>query len=362
LARRNAWEGMTPIDPGGASRAPLRQASKLSLTLTYVILGCWAWVCLFPLYWTAALSLKGALEIVGGPFYAPFLDYAPSLDAWRYVLFDSNDNPLLRFFNSAVVGLTSTGLTILLAGLAVYGLTRFPFAVPLPRAALVLAALLLAGAAILALSPLVRSSLAVIAALAVLASTRFGRTGRGAVGSNGVLIGILASRILPPVVIVLPLYVMAQRVGALDTRTMLILTYTAANLPVAVWLLLPVLGGAATDMEEAAQLDGASHLRILFQVVAPTAAAGIAAAGLLVFVLCWNEYLFSVYLADNHAMTMPPFLAAQMSTREQQAGSDAEEWARLAAAIILMTAPLIACAGFAQRFLTRLSPWGRVQG
>src|SRR5579872_6430560 len=168
---------------GGA--APLRQASKLSLTLTYVLLGSWAWVCLFPLYWTAALSLKGALEIVGGPFYAPFLDYAPSLDAWRYVLFDSNDNPLLRLFNSAVVGLTSTALTIAFAGLAIYGLTRFPFAVPLPRVALVFAALLLAGAAVLAPSPFVRSSLAVIAALALLLCARFGRAGRGAVGGTG---------------------------------------------------------------------------------------------------------------------------------------------------------------------------------
>ena len=352
---------MTLINSAGAAQPPPCRTSKLSLALTYVVLGSWAWVCLFPLYWTAALSLKGALEIAGGPFYAPFLDYAPSLDAWRYVLFDSNDSPLLRFFNSAVIGLTSTALTIAFAGLAVYGLTRFPFAVALPGVALLLAALLSAGAAVLAPSPFVRSSLAVIAALALLLSARFGRAGRAAVGSNGVLIGIMASRILPPVVVVLPLYVMAQRLGALDTRAMLVLTYTAANLPVAVWLLLPVLGSAATDMEEAAQLDGASHVRILFQVVAPTAAAGIVAASLLVFVLCWNEYLFSVYLADNHAMTMPPFLAAQMSTREQQAGSDAEEWARLAAAIILMTAPLIACAGFAERFLTRLSPWGRAQ-
>jgi multiple sugar transport system permease protein len=353
---------MTPIDPAGAAQAPPHRTSKLGLTLTYAILGCWAWICLFPLYWTAAVSLKGPLDIVDGPFYAPFFDYAPSLDAWRYVLFDSNDNPLLRFFNSAVVGLSSTALTIVLAGLAIYGLTRFPFAIPLPRTALVIAAMFLAGAAVVASSPMLRSSLAVISVLALLAAARFGRMARGAIGSNGVLIGILASRILPPVVIVLPLYVMAQRLGALDTRSILILTYTAANLPVAVWLLLPVLGSAATDLEEAAQLDGASHFRILFQVVAPTAAAGIAAAGLLIFVLCWNEYLFSVYLADNHAMTMPPFLAAQMSVREQQAGSDAEEWARLSAAIILMTAPLIACAGFAQRFLTRLSPWGRVQG
>lgn len=353
---------MTPIDPAGAAQAPPSRTRKLGLTLTYAVLGSWAWICLFPIYWTAAASLKGPLEIVGGPFYAPLFDYAPSLDAWRYVLFDSNDNPLLRFFNSAIVGLSSTALTIIVGGLAVYGLTRFPFVVPWLRLALIVMAVLLAGAAVLASGPVLRSPLAVISVLAVLVSARFGRNTRGGIGSNGLLIGILASRIVPPVVIVLPLYVMAQRIGALDTRSILILTYAAANLPVAVWLLLPVLGSAATDLEEAAQLDGASHFRILFQVVAPTAAAGIGAAGLLIFVLCWNEYLFSVYLADNHAMTMPPFLAAQMSVREQQAGSDAEEWARLSAAIILMTAPLIACAGFAQRFLTRLSPWGRVQG
>jgi multiple sugar transport system permease protein len=128
------------------------------------------------------VSLKGPLEIVDGPFYAPFFDYAPSLDAWRYVLFDSNDNPLLRFFNSAVVGLTSTALTIVLAGLAIYGLTRSPFAVPLPRMALVIAAMLLAGAAVLASSPMLRSSLAAISVLALLVSARFGRMARGAIG------------------------------------------------------------------------------------------------------------------------------------------------------------------------------------
>jgi multiple sugar transport system permease protein len=165
---------MTPIDPA-ATQAPAGRTSKLGLTLTYVILGCWTWVCLFPLYWTAAVSLKGPLEIVGGPFYAPFFDYAPSLDAWRYVLFDSNDNPLLRFFNSAVVGLTSTALTIVLAGLAIYGLTRSPFAVPLPRVALVIAAMLLAGAAAVASGPMLRSSLAIISVLALLAAAGFGR-------------------------------------------------------------------------------------------------------------------------------------------------------------------------------------------
>ena len=192
--------------------------------------------------------------------------------------------------------------------------------------------------------------------LALLAAIRFRRT-RPVLRSTGILIAMLATRILPPVAIVLPIYLMAQHTGTLDTRFALIATYTAANLPVAVWLLQPVLGQVATDQEEAAQLDGASQFRIFFEIVVPAAARGLIAAGLLVFILCWNEYLFSVYLASEHAMTMPPFLAAQMSVREQQAGSDAEEWTRLSAAIILMAAPLILGAGLAQRLLARRTLW-----
>ena len=106
--------------------------------------------------------------------------------------------------------------------------------------ALITIAALLAAAAALSSGWMLRSSLAVISALALLVAARFGGAARAAIGGNGVLIAILASRILPPVVIVLPLYVMAQRMGVLDTRSILILTYTAANLPVAVWLLLAV--------------------------------------------------------------------------------------------------------------------------
>jgi multiple sugar transport system permease protein len=160
------------------------------------------------------------------------------------------------------------------------------------------------------------------------------------VQNHVVTIVILASRILPPVVLVLSIYLMAQHSGMLDTRTALIFVYTAANLPVSVWLLLPVFGLAKSELEEAAELDGASPLRVLLDIVLPGSAPGVAAAGALLFLLCWNEYLFSVYLAPDRAMTMPPLLAAQMSLREQQAGSDAEEWAHLAAAIVAMTAPV----------------------
>jgi multiple sugar transport system permease protein len=105
------------------SRIPAHRA-RFGTILTYA-LGCWVCICLFPLHWVAATSLKGALQIIDGPFYLPFVDYTPLLDAWAYLLANSNDDPLLRYFNSVVLGLTASLLTVLLAGLAVYGLTRF---------------------------------------------------------------------------------------------------------------------------------------------------------------------------------------------------------------------------------------------
>jgi multiple sugar transport system permease protein len=313
------------------------------------------------MYWVLATSLKDPLEIISGPVYAPFIDYAPSLDAWAYILFNSNDAPLLRYFNSVVVGLTSTALTVTFAGLVVYGLRRFRQVVSWLAIAFVLVAAGLAGLTYLAPSAGIRLLLAFATLLSILVAVRARRYGRQVLRSKGILIAILSTRILPPVVIVLPIYLMAQKIGALDTRFALIATYTAVNLPVAVWLLQPVLGEVANDLEEAAQLDGASHFRILFEIAAPVAARSLLATGLLIFVLCWNEYLFSVYLADNHAMTMPPYLVAQMSVREQQAGSDAEESTRLSAAIVLMAAPLIFTAGFVHRLIARSTLGGGSQ-
>jgi multiple sugar transport system permease protein len=341
----------------GQFTRPRRKPPQLGRMLTYGALGGWACVCLFPLYWAVATSLKGPLEIVAGPFYVPFIDYAPSLDAWAYILFDSNDAPLLRYFNSVVVGLTSTALTVALGGLAVYGLTRFRHAMSWLAITLVLVAAGFAGSAYFAASAGIRLLFVLATMLSLFAAIRAKRYRGPTLRGTGILIAILATRILPPVVIVLPIYLMAQHTGTLDTRFALIATYTAANLPVAVWLLQPVLGEVATDLEEAAQLDGASRFRIFFEIVVPVAARGLVAAGLLIFILCWNEYLFSVYLAADHAMTMPPYLAAQMSVREQQAGSDAEEWTRLSAAIVLMTAPLILVAGFVQRLIARSTLW-----
>jgi ABC-type glycerol-3-phosphate transport system permease component len=87
------------------------------------------------------------------------------------------------------------------------------------------------------------------------------------------------------------------------------------------------------------------------------AAGGLAATGFVIFLLCWNEYLLAAALATDHAMTMPTWMAGQLSMKEAQAGSEAEEWSNLSAATIVMTAPPLLFAGLAQRLLAQATLW-----
>jgi multiple sugar transport system permease protein len=344
---------MTQQAPSASIRRPHYKRALWVNILTYAVLVFWSLVCLFPLYWVVVTSLKGGSEIMRGPFYLPFVDFTPSLDAWVSILTWSNDHLLLRFFNSFIVGLTSTLLTVLLGGLAVYGLTRFRYEVRWMRLVLFFLASVFAGSALVVPTVWVQFLFTIVAALLFLLATHLNQRGL-ILRNDGILFAILATRILPPVVIALPIYVMAQLTGLLDTYFALIFAYTAANLPVAVWL-LPVFGNIATSQEEAAQLDGASHFRIVFTIFLPMVAASTAAVGLLIFILCWNEYLFATFLTSDKVSTLPPWVMGQMSMKEAQAGGDAEEWSQLSAAIIFMIMPLLAYTALVQRVLGRMA-------
>lgn len=269
--------------------------------LVYGLLGLWSFVCLFPVFWLAVTSLKTEHDITSGPRYLPFVDFTPSLASWVFFLTDRYDNFIRQLMNSVVISLAATGLMLLAAAMAVYSFTRF----------------------------------------------------RWRHGGPAVMAALMLTRMLPPIALAVPVYVLAQQVHLLDTRSLLVLVYTAVNLPVALWLLLPVLGSKTSDQEEAALLDGASHWRILFEVLLPTVIGGVAAAGIFIFVLCWNEYLLAAMLAGNEAMTLPPFLAGQMSIKEAQTGSEAEEWAHFSAAALMLALPALVFVGMAQRALGR---------
>lgn len=318
----------------------------------YGLLLIWSFICLMPIYWLAVTSIKGAADIDRPPGYLPFVDFPPSLDAWRFILFEHNENLLPRLIHSGLISAAATALTISCSALAIYGLTRCQLT--LRWTALVAFACPISvglGAVIMTGHP----SLAVLAtsvAFGVVLAIQMRRTGPVLSAAAAVAV-LLATRILPPVVLALPLYVFGEALGVRDTLGFLTLVYIAINIPVAVWLMLPILGSRASEQEEAAQIDGASHLSILFTILLPMVRPGVIAISLIVFLLCWNEYLFAAYLTFDHALTLPPWAVGQLSMKEAQVGGGPEEVAHLAAATVVLILPALGFSAFALKSFGR---------
>src|SRR5262245_33552496 len=211
--------------------------------------------------------------------------------------------------------------------------------------------LYVAGVGLLVIAALTGLGFAIAAVLAAALIAIFAlicRRLKGKIGADVIFAGILATRILPSVVTVLPIYYVVQRAGLYDTLSALILVYVVANLPIAIWLFRGFFAEVPIEIEDAAQLDGASRFQIFFCLFLPLTRGGLGAAAILIFILCWNEYLLSLYLTADHALTMPPFLAGQMAVREQMASSE-PEWGYFSVLVVLMVAPLIVFTGVLQR-------------
>jgi multiple sugar transport system permease protein len=192
-------------------------------------------------------------------------------------------------------------------------------------------------------------------ALFLLLMRAAGRAMRASLGNSDILFWIISQRILPPVVAALPIYVMFQTIGMLDTRTALIATYTTVNLPIVVWLMYDFFVTIPKDLEESASLDGASRFAIFFGIVLPLARPGLVATGLLVLILAWNEYLLALFLSSANAQTMPVLVAAQNATRGPQ-------WWYMSVLILLMILPVIFLTLLLQRFIAKGMLLGAVKG
>ena len=109
-------------------RKSLSGPSPLGMVFSYLALGAWALVVLFPLYWLLVTSLKLPIDVNTGPFYVPFVDFKPSLHAWHYILLGDLQNDTIRpYVTTIIVALTSSVLSLLLGTAAAYGLTRFEY-------------------------------------------------------------------------------------------------------------------------------------------------------------------------------------------------------------------------------------------
>ena len=331
----------------------LEEMATVPKIAVYTVLVFWTLIVLFPLYWVLVTSFKGEVQVFSGPNFIPFVDFKPTLDAWNFMLVQNNT--IGPYLNSVVVALSSTLLALLIGSLAAYALVRIRFQVKLAAVLVFIVLLIAVIVAVAAFGVPWPVALVVAIALFLLALGTIVRRFNAAVGNNDIEFWMISNRIMPPIVAVLPIYVMFQHLKLLDTQVALISTYTGVNLPIVVWLTRDFFAGIPLDLEESAEIDGASKFRVFFTIALPLVRSGLAATFMLVFILTWNEFLLALFLTNANAQTMPVLVAAQNTTRGPQ-------WWYMSVLIVIMIAPVIVIAGFLQKHIARGLLVGAVKG
>jgi len=366
--------------------------SPAANAVAHVLLAVWSLFVLFPIYWVIITSFKDAAAVNQGPFYVPFLDFEPTLNAWRaqfnadpfcdlpsmirqvgllvYNSFVFVVSPVvtlqpmepqickifLAFTNSVVVAIASTTLCVAVGAMAAYALARIQYKPKFGNIMMFVAmTLLVIAATSYAGVPWWASSAVALALFFFLART-FGKHFTRTLGNGDILFWIISQRILPPIVVVIPVYIMFQAVGLLDTHLALIIMYAVANLPIVVWLMHDFFANLPIELEESAQLDGATRFGIFWEIVLPLTRPGLAATTLRTLILNWNEYLFAVFLAYAKVQTMPIMVAAK------NAGEKGVLWWEMSAIIVIMIIPVILMAILLQRFIAKGVLLGAVKG
>jgi multiple sugar transport system permease protein len=165
---------------------------------------------------------------------------------------------------------------------------------------------------------------------------------------------ILSTRMMPPIAVAIPIYLMYRVIGLLDTHLGMILLYTAVNLSLAVWLLKGFMDEIPREYEEAAMIDGYTRLQAFVKVVLPQASTGIAATAIFCLIFSWNEYAFAVLLTSGNAQTTPPFIPFII-------GEGGQDWPAVAAGTTLFLIPIVVFTILLRKLLLRGITFGAVR-
>jgi multiple sugar transport system permease protein len=206
-----------------------------------------------------------------------------------------------RFLNSLIVAITSTFLAVAMGTITAYGFSRFKVA-----------------------------------------------------GEADWLFFILSTRMLPPVVVAIPMFLMYRVFGLNDTHVGLIILYTAFNVSFAVWLMKGFIDEIPREYEEAALVDGYTRLEAFFKIVLPEAATGIAATAVFCFITAWNEYAFALIMTNRRAQTAPPFIPSQV-------GSGLPDWTVIASGTLLFLLPVAIFTFLLRNHLLRGMSFGAIR-
>jgi multiple sugar transport system permease protein len=316
---------MTGITTAHSVVAPGRVAKLVAASV--VIL--YAVITIVPLLWIGATAFKSPSDSISYPpkmFFEPtlegyvnlftvrsrqtpeFIASLPPAESWWERLIRSHNMVIAgpskvvpRFMNSLIVGFGSTFLAVVLGTLAAYAFSRFR--IPL---------------------------------------------------ADDLMFFILSTRMMPPIAVAIPIYLMYRELGLTDTKLGLILLYTAVNLSLAVWLLKGFIDEIPREYEEAAMIDGYTRLQAFQKVVLPQAVTGIAATAIFCLIFSWNEYAFALLLTSGDAQTMPPFIPFII-------GEGGQDWPAAAAGTTLFLIPIVVFTILLRKQLLRGITFGAVR-
>lgn len=328
--------------------------SPATMTVSYILLVFWTFLVLFPIYWLFITAFKLPIDVSSGPKYLMWVDFHPSTHAWKDLLVNSGDLVTRPYRNTVIVGLSSSLLALILGGLASYALSRFEYR---PKPGLVVVFLGCVALAVVQLRFGVPWQIAVVTAIALflLLALTIGRRFKGTMTNNDIAFWLISQRMLPPIAVIIPIYILFQKLGLLNTYYVLIITYTTVNLPLVVWFMRDYFKNVPIELEESAFIDGASRYQVLYKIILPLSAPGLVATFLIVLVFAWNEYTLGLFLSGADTQTLPVVVVGQNATRGPQ-------WWGISVLVLLMIAPVTVLAIVLERFIARGILVGAVKG
>jgi multiple sugar transport system permease protein len=304
---------------------PSRRSKRIAAVLVIV----YALVSMIPLFWIFITGFKTPPDSIA---YPPKIIFSPSLEGYvnlfttrtrqtpeyiaslppaeswydklvrsRNMVIAGPSKYIPRYINSLIIGFGSTFLAVFLGTIAAYAFSRFR--VPL---------------------------------------------------KDDLLFFILSTRMMPPIAVAIPIYLMYREIGLIDTRIGMILLYTAVNLSLSVWLLKGFMDEIPREYEEAAMVDGYTRLQAFWKVVLPQASTGIAATAIFCLIFSWNEYAFAVLLTSGDAQTTPPFIPFII-------GEGGQDWPAVAAGTTLFLIPIVVFTILLRKLLLRGITFGAVR-
>lgn len=272
----------------------------ISWIVILVILSIYFVWTIFPFAWMFLTSIKSK-AIIYKPYFLPFVQFQPTLENWYNVVVGGYGSK--AFINSLVVAVASSFFSLFLGALAGYGLSRFRF-----------------------------------------------RKWK----NRDIAVFVLSQRMMPPVAVIIPYFLIMRTFGLLDTWWALILAHSVFNLPLSTWLAMDFFNEIPLDLEDSALVDGCTRWGTFLRVTLPLSVPGLVAIYILCFILSWNELLFALILTYNKAYTVPVLIAGTLAFQQM-------EWWNLAVYTTLAIIPPVVLALMFEKYLVRGLTLGAVK-